>query len=101
MARYFEVLRAAKDSRSVGGQDEAAAKKAIEGMDHDQVLLAMGRPVRKTRETKDGVDLEDWIYGMPPGKITFVTFQGNKVVKVKDTYAGLGGTTVDAPNPVP
>lgn len=77
-----------------------AAKKAIEGMDHDQVLLAMGRPVRKTRETKDNVDLEDWIYGMAPGKITFVTFQGNKVVKVKETYAGLGGSTVDS-TPVP
>jgi hypothetical protein len=72
-----------------------AEKKAIEGMDRDQVLLAMGRPVRKTRETKDGVDFEDWIYGQPPGKVTFVTFQGQKVVKVKDAYAGLGGSTAE------
>jgi hypothetical protein len=54
------------------------------------VVLALGLPVRKIRETKDGVELEDWIYGAPPGKITFVTFDGNKVVKVKEAYAGLG-----------
>ncbi len=66
-------------------------KRAMEGMDRDQVILALGRPERKFRETnKDGVDVEDWIYGTPPGKITFVTFAGAKVVKVKDQYAGLG-----------
>jgi hypothetical protein len=78
-----------------------AAKKVIVGMDRDQVLLAVGRPVRKLRETKDGVDLEDWIYGQPPGKMTFVTFQGEKVSKVKEAYAGLGGSTVDPGTPVP
>jgi hypothetical protein len=68
-------------------------KRAIEGMDRDQVILAMGRPRTKSRETKEGVDYEDWIYGLPPGKVTFVTFSGSKVVKVKETYAGLGGQT--------
>lgn len=75
-----------------------ADKRAIEGMDREQVLLAMGRPVRKTRESKDGLDFEDWIYGHAPGRITFVTFQGGKVVKVKESYAGLGGTTVETPS---
>jgi len=69
-------------------------KKAVEGMDRDQVLLAMGKPRTKDRETRDGVDLEDWIYGAPPGAITFVTFAGSKVIKVKQEYAGLGGSTV-------
>jgi hypothetical protein len=73
------------------------AKKAIEGMDRDQVLLALGRPTHKTRESKDNVDYEDWIYGTPPGRITFVTFSGAKVVKVKETYAGLGGTIAETP----
>ena len=74
---------------------QAAIKenRAIEGMDVDSVLLSMGKPVRKVRETKDGVQTEDWVYGEPPGKITFVTFQGTKVIRVKETYAGLGGTT--------
>jgi hypothetical protein len=67
-----------------------AAKRAEPGMDRDQVVMAMGKPVRKMRETTDDVESEDWIYGTPPGKITFVTFNGNKCVKVKETYAGLG-----------
>jgi hypothetical protein len=54
------------------------------------VRLALGQPVHKERETKDGVELEDWVYGTPPGKIVFVTFDGNKAVKVKEEYAGLG-----------
>ena len=42
----------------------------------------------RTITTKDGVETEDWIYGKPPGKITFVTFAGSKVIAVKETYAG-------------
>ena len=75
-------------------------KKAIEGMDRDEVLLAMGRPNRKTRESKDGVDFEDWIYGEPPGRVTFVTFAGAKVAKIKETYAGLGRVHRRFENPV-
>jgi hypothetical protein len=74
-----------------------AEKKPIEGMDRDQVILAMGRPMRKSRESKDGVDYEDWIYGQPPGRVTFVTFAGPKVVKIKETYAGLGGSIAETP----
>ena len=59
-------------------------KRAIEGMDRDQVLLALGKPRTKVRETKEGVDEEDWIYGLPPGKVTFVTFANGKVLRVKD-----------------
>jgi len=76
-----EVQKAVKENR------------AIEGMDRDQVIMAMGKPRTKSRETKEGLELEDWIYGNPPGKLVFVTFNGNKVLKVKETYAGLGGQT--------
>ena len=75
-------------------------KKAIEGMDKDQVLLALGRPKNKLREVKDGMELEEWIYGVPPGRITFVTFHDNKVIRVKESYAGLGGE-VAPPLPTP
>ena len=68
--------------------------RALEGMDRDQVIMALGKPRTKVRETKEGMDLEDWIYGVPPGKVTFVTFGGGKVMKVKETYAGLGGQTL-------
>jgi hypothetical protein len=73
-------------------------KKPIEGMDRDQVVLALGKPVRKTRESKEGVEYEDWIYGQPPGRVMFVTFAGAKVVRVKETYAGLGGTIAETPH---
>jgi hypothetical protein len=68
-------------------------KRAIEGMDREQVLMALGKPRHKQREIKDGEDYEDWVYGLPPGKITFVTFKGAKVEQVKESYAGLGGQT--------
>jgi len=73
-------------------------KRVLVGMDHEQVRLAMGQPQHKSRETKDGLDVEDWVYGTPPGKITFVTFSGDKVIKVKDSYAGLGSQV--GPTPV-
>lgn len=74
-------------------QQAVKDKKAVEGMDRDTVILALGKPRSKSREVKEGVELEDWIYGQAPGKIVFVTFDGNKVVRVKETYAGLGGET--------
>jgi hypothetical protein len=70
-------------------------QKAIVGMNRDQVLIAVGHPFRKSRETKDGKEIEDWIYGEPPGRVTFVTFAGEKVIRVKETYAGLGGSVAE------
>ena len=72
-------------------------KRVMVGMDHEQVRMAMGQPQHKSRETKDGVDVEDWVYGTPPGKITFVTFSGDKVITVKDAYAGLGNQVGNTP----
>jgi hypothetical protein len=70
------------------------ANKVIPGMDHDQVLLSVGRPRHKERNiSNDGTETEDWIYGDPPGKITFVTFVGSKVTGIKEAYADIGGST--------
>ena len=74
-------------------------KKAIEGMDQEAVILALGRPLRKTRETRDDVEQETWQYGEPPGRVTFVTFAGSKVIQVRDTYAGMGGSVAQIPSP--
>ena len=74
-------------------------KRVVEGMDKEQVIIALGRPRHKSRETKEGTELEDWVYGLPPGRITFVTFEGSKVVKVKESYAGLGGSTAEPLKP--
>jgi len=70
-------------------------KRVTVGMDRNQVLLAMGRPQHKERDVKDGVETEDWVFGEPPGKITFVTFDNDKVIKVKEDYAGLGTEVAD------
>ena len=63
-------------------------------MDRDQVLLSVGKPRHKERNViSDGTEMEDWIYGDPPGKITFVTFAGSKVTGIKEAYADIGGST--------
>jgi hypothetical protein len=72
-------------------------KHVLVGMDREQVIMAVGRPQHKSREIKDGLETEDWVFGTPPGKITFVTFNGDKVVKVKDSYAGLGTQVANPP----
>ena len=69
-------------------------QRPIQGMDRDQVLLALGKPHSKSRQTNsDGDELEDWIYGEPPGKMTFITFNEGKVVKISESYANVGGVT--------
>jgi len=60
-------------------------RRAVVGMDHEMVLAAMGRPDHKVRERDPkGEETEDWIYGDPPARTVFVTFEGDKVVRVKD-----------------
>ncbi len=39
------------------------------GMGQEQVQMALGSPIRKYREAKDGIDLQDWIYGQAPKRI--------------------------------
>lgn len=73
-------------------------QRAVKGMNREQVLLALGHPRNKSRETKDGDEMEDWVYGEPPGKMTFVTFDEGKVVNIREDYADVGGYTA-APLP--
>jgi hypothetical protein len=65
-------------------------KKAIQdrrpmvGMDHEEVVAAIGKPDHKVRERdSEGNDIEDWIYGQPPSKTIFVRFIGDKVTSIK------------------
>lgn len=75
-------------------QKAIKANKVVEGMDREMVVLSIGKPRHKERDVaKDGTETEDWIYGDPPGKITFVTFANNKVIRVKEAYADVGGST--------
>ena len=71
-------------------QQAVKEKRVLVGMNRDEVLAAVGKPVRKVRDIEDADETEDWIYGTAPGKITFVKFKDGKVIKVRDDYAGLG-----------
>jgi hypothetical protein len=72
-------------------------KRAIAGMTREMVEAAVGKPDHKIREKNaNGDDTEDWIYGTPPAITMFVTFIGEKVVKVKE-YPKNNATTVQTP----
>jgi hypothetical protein len=59
-------------------------RHAIVGMDRDEVVAAIGKPDRKVRERDaQGNETEDWIYGHPPEKTTFVHFTGERVTGIK------------------
>lgn len=64
-------------------QEAIREKRAALGMNREMVLAALGRPDHKVRETRDTVEEEDWIYGQPPF-VTFVTFVGDQVIRVKE-----------------
>ena len=66
-------------------------ERAAEGMDRDMVIAALGQPDRKVREMTDGVEQEDWIYGIPPLRVLFVKFEGDLVVSVEEYSGGVTG----------
>jgi hypothetical protein len=72
-------------------KDAIEANKAVVGMDRDMVLLARGKPHRKVRDFNDGVETEDCIFGVPPGNVSFISFEDGKVISIKDSYATVGG----------
>ena len=63
-------------------KDAIKNHEVLVGMDRDAVLSSHGQPDRKVRETRDGVEYEDWIYGLPP-HVLMVTFDGDQVVNVR------------------
>ncbi len=57
---------------------------ALVGMDKDMVTYAMGRPPRRLRESAEGQDYEEWIYGAPPQDVEFIRFVGDKVIRIEE-----------------
>jgi hypothetical protein len=76
-------------------------KRAEVGMSSDVVRLALGPPDRKVRETKNDVEQEDWIYGEPPLKVTFVTFEDDVVVNIQEMQGGVSGSVAEYPKQPP
>lgn len=93
--RVRDLLAPVLDFRSVS-QAEAYQKnlspvlaaalkdhRALVGMERDMVLSAMGRPPRRLRETSNGQEYEEWIYGTPPEEVQFIRFLHGKVVRIE------------------
>ena len=64
-------------------QEAVRAKEARIGMDRATVIMALGRPDNKFRETKNGVYSEQWLYNLRGLRTLFVTFEDNVVVEIK------------------
>ena len=79
------------DKIDVKYREAIERNEVIEGMDKEMVLLSKGRPSKKVRDFKEGIETEDWIYGDPPGEIVFVTFLDGDVIRVKSSHAAIGG----------
>ena len=84
----FNKIRSASvhwvDTLPTATQKAITERRAIIGMDRDEVIAAMGKPDRKVRERDtSGNDTEDWIYGHPPDKTIFVKFTSEKVTAIK------------------
>jgi len=82
-------------------KEAVESKQAVVGMDRDTVLAAIGQPDNKVRETKNGLEQEDWIYGKPPLKVIFVTFEGEEVVDVQEYTGGVSGQAQTPPEAPP
>ena len=81
------------DSQPPQIREAIAQKHATLGMDQDQVMAAMGRADRKVREKQpDGTEVEEWIYGTPPGKTVFVRFANETVIRISQYPLPAGGS---------
>src|SRR6185436_6678524 len=64
-------------------QEAVKAKEARIGMDQSTVIMALGRPDKKSWETdSNGQQQATWIYNGRGTRITFVWFQNDVVVKI-------------------
>jgi len=78
------IVSTSIDSLPPEFKEAVLAREAVIGMDQDTVLLAMGIPDRKTLEKVNGVEQEEWQYNGRGVKKTFVTFENNIVVGIRE-----------------
>jgi len=76
-------MKTGLESLPVEFQEAVKVKEARIGMDRSTVILALGRPDNKFRETKNGIYSEQWLYYQRGLRALFVTFEDNVVVEIK------------------
>jgi hypothetical protein len=76
-------LRTGVDALPPEFQEAVKLKEARIGMDRNTVMMALGRPTNRFRETKNGVFTEQWLYQLRGNRRLFVTFEDNVVVEIK------------------
>jgi hypothetical protein len=78
------LLRTGIDALPPEFQEAVKAKEARIGMDSNTVLLALGQPNRRSRDRNEsGEEREDWIYIGRGQRQTFVTFEKDIVVSIR------------------
>jgi hypothetical protein len=82
-------------------KEAVEAKRPEVGMSADVLRQAMGPPDQKVRESKDGVEQEDWIYGQPPMKVIFITLEDDQVVNIQELQGGVSGSVAEYPKQPP
>ena len=86
---YSETLPPG-DAEGHQGQARAGGHESRAGRAGDGQARCTNRARRRTASSS-----RTGCTGRRPGKITFVTFKGDKVIKVKEAYAGLGSQVQD------
>jgi len=79
------TARAGIDALPPEFREAVVAKKAMVGMDGNTVTLALGAPDKRVRDkSSEGVEQEEWIYVGRGRRQTFVTFEKDVVVSVRE-----------------
>jgi hypothetical protein len=69
---------------AVGHRPDPSGGQVRIGMDRASVVRSLGRPNNRVRATRDGVEREDWIYNGPGLHTTFVTFENDVVIGIRE-----------------
>ena len=79
------LARGSVDALPEEFQEAVKVKEARIGMDSNTVLLALGQPHdRQRQKNAEGVEQEDWIYRGRGLRHTFVTFEKDVVVSIRE-----------------
>jgi hypothetical protein len=79
-----KIVKTGLESLPVEFQEAVKAKEARIGMDKNTVIMALGRPNQRVREK----DVEEWIYYGRGNRVTFVKFEEDVVIGIREHGGG-------------